>query len=179
MWLKKLNWPHMDVFYTASREALYVPGSSKGTKSTGAFRKRHKNLAMYYIMSAGHMVSGLIRQFTPSRPFMPCSSPPPPPPPSHPSSPLYTGAVSAAAAALRAAMRYCSAGSVGSAGSGDFDVEEHPWLVSRDGRSIDSPLSLITRAPSFPSRLGSIIRQHNISASISLCSSALLAAGRR
>ena len=54
LWLKKLTWSGMDNYFSASRKPLYLPGDK--TKNTAAFLKEYKNLKMYYIMKAGHMV---------------------------------------------------------------------------------------------------------------------------
>ena len=64
--MKKLAWKGMKKFHNAARQPLYPSASSK---ATGAFFKQYKNLAMYTIMQAGHMVRCL--------PLLP---PPPPPP---------------------------------------------------------------------------------------------------
>lgn len=54
LWLKKLTWPGMSMYFNASRKPLYLPGDK--SKNTAAFLKEYKNLKMYYIMKAGHMV---------------------------------------------------------------------------------------------------------------------------
>eukprot|EP00873_Tetraselmis_striata_P026182 jgi/Tetstr1/446446/TSEL_033988.t1 len=53
LWLKSLKWGGAKKFGTATRMPLYVgtPGSN-----TGAFYKSYQNLAIFYIMNAGHMV---------------------------------------------------------------------------------------------------------------------------
>lgn len=55
LWLKSLKWGGAKKFGTATRMPLYVgtPGSN-----TGAFYKSYQNLAIFYIMNAGHMVGG-------------------------------------------------------------------------------------------------------------------------
>lgn len=54
LWLKKLTWPGMSMYFNASRKPLYLTGDK--SKNTAAFLKEYKNLKMYYIMKAGHMV---------------------------------------------------------------------------------------------------------------------------
>lgn len=54
LWLKKLTWPGMSMYFNAKRTPLYLPGDK--TKNTAAFLKEYENLKMYYIMKAGHMV---------------------------------------------------------------------------------------------------------------------------
>ena len=54
LWLKKLSWPGMGLYFNASRKPLYLPGDK--SKNTAAFLKEYNNLKMFYIMKAGHMV---------------------------------------------------------------------------------------------------------------------------
>ena len=54
-WMKKLEWDGLRSFLEAERRALYPP-SGVQTKNTGAFVKAYRNLHMYYILKAGHMV---------------------------------------------------------------------------------------------------------------------------
>ena len=54
-WMKKLEWDGLSSFLEAERHALYPP-SGVTTKNTGAFVKAYRNLHMYYILKAGHMV---------------------------------------------------------------------------------------------------------------------------
>ena len=54
-WMKKLEWDGLSSFLEAERRALYPPSGVK-TKNTGAFVKAYRNLHMYYILKAGHMV---------------------------------------------------------------------------------------------------------------------------
>jgi serine carboxypeptidase 1 len=52
-WMQQLNWSGMPQFNTASKIPLYP---SSGTQQTGAFVKNYKNLSLWFIMMAGHMV---------------------------------------------------------------------------------------------------------------------------
>jgi len=52
-WMAKLGWPQLKAFNSSPREPIYP---AKGSKHTGAFVKRRGNLAMYYVLGAGHMV---------------------------------------------------------------------------------------------------------------------------
>ena len=54
LWLKKLTWSKMPMYFNASRKPIYLPGDT--SKNTAAFLKQYQNLKMYYIMKAGHMV---------------------------------------------------------------------------------------------------------------------------
>lgn len=54
LWLKKLTWPGMEMYFKANRKPLYLKKDT--TKNTAAFLKEFANLKMYYIMKAGHMV---------------------------------------------------------------------------------------------------------------------------
>lgn len=52
-WMRALRWPQLRAFQKAKRKALYA---QEGSGATGAFVKRHENLAFFWIMAAGHMV---------------------------------------------------------------------------------------------------------------------------
>ncbi|KAK9823746.1 hypothetical protein WJX72_005120 [[Myrmecia] bisecta] len=52
-WLTQLKWSGSAAFNAAKRRPLYA---HRHSKATGAFFKAHANLAMYYIMGAGHMI---------------------------------------------------------------------------------------------------------------------------
>ena len=54
-WIAKLDWDGLADFQNTNRMPLYPPSGLKD-KNTGAFYKAHKNLELYYIMKAGHMV---------------------------------------------------------------------------------------------------------------------------
>jgi serine carboxypeptidase 1 len=54
-WMERLTWGGMQSFQQAAKTPLY---SWPGTTETGGFVKRYKQLAMYYIMDAGHMLPG-------------------------------------------------------------------------------------------------------------------------
>ena len=54
-WMAKLNWSGLSQFLNSSRKAIYPPSAAK-SKNTGAFYKGFKNLELYYILKAGHMV---------------------------------------------------------------------------------------------------------------------------
>lgn len=54
-WIKKLDWDDLPQFLNTNREPLYAP-SGKTDRDTAAFYKAYKNLELYYIMKAGHMV---------------------------------------------------------------------------------------------------------------------------
>ncbi len=49
-WLQRLKWPGMAAFDAAPHEPFYAHGHKD---STAGFSRRHQNLAMYYVMSAG------------------------------------------------------------------------------------------------------------------------------
>ena len=49
-WLQRLKWPGMVAFNAAPHEPFYAHGHDH---STAGFSRRHQNLAMYYVMSAG------------------------------------------------------------------------------------------------------------------------------
>jgi hypothetical protein len=122
MWLKKLQWKHMDEFYSALREPLYAPSDPSGLKTTGAFRKQYNNLAMYYIMRAGHM-----------------ARPPLPPPYYTPESFLSNVVPSVCREepchlTWRVATNYYS-GPIGPAGSSDRDAKRYPWNMMGVERS--------------------------------------------
>ena len=51
-WLQRLKWPGMAAFNAAPHEPFYAHGH----KDTAGFSRRHENLAMYYVMSAGAAV---------------------------------------------------------------------------------------------------------------------------
>ena len=55
IWIGKLDWYGIREFQATSRKPLYPPSAVK-TRNTGAFVKSYKNLELYYIMKAGHMV---------------------------------------------------------------------------------------------------------------------------
>lgn len=52
-WMKSLRWPKLQAFQKARRTPLYP---NAGSRATGAFVKRHANLAFFWVMAAGHMV---------------------------------------------------------------------------------------------------------------------------
>ena len=54
LWLRKLTWPGMSLYFNTGRKPLYLLGDK--SKNTAAFLKEYANLKMYYIMKAGHMV---------------------------------------------------------------------------------------------------------------------------
>lgn len=54
-WIAKLDWDGLPEFQNTNRVPLYPPSGLKD-KNTGAFYKAYKNLELYYIMKAGHMV---------------------------------------------------------------------------------------------------------------------------
>ena len=54
-WIAKLDWDGLPEFQSTNRVPLYPPSGLKD-KNTGAFYKAYKNLELYYIMKAGHMV---------------------------------------------------------------------------------------------------------------------------
>ena len=56
-WMSKLKWPGLADFKTAKRTPVY-PDTYPSKKRTGAFYQAYKNLAFYWILNAGHMVSG-------------------------------------------------------------------------------------------------------------------------
>lgn len=55
MWLQRLKWPGLQAFQEAPRKAFYREDED-GAGSTAGFVRRHKHLAMYYIMESGHMI---------------------------------------------------------------------------------------------------------------------------
>ena len=55
MWLQRLKWQGLQAFQEAPRKAFYREGED-GAGSTAGFVRRHKHLAMYYILEAGHMI---------------------------------------------------------------------------------------------------------------------------
>ena len=59
-WLKRLKWPGLAAFQAAPQEPFYAHGARREDDKTAGFVRRHENLAMYYIMSAGasRLVSG-------------------------------------------------------------------------------------------------------------------------
>ncbi len=52
MWLRESKWEHLPGFQAAKRHALH--GDDQSTLT--GFVKYHRNLRLYYIMEAGHMV---------------------------------------------------------------------------------------------------------------------------
>ena len=54
-WISKLDWDGLRGFQNTTRVPLYPPSGLKERK-TGAFYKAFRNLELYYIMKAGHMV---------------------------------------------------------------------------------------------------------------------------
>lgn len=54
-WIANLQWDGLASFQKTDRVPLYPPSGMKD-KETGAFYKAYKNLELYYIMKAGHMV---------------------------------------------------------------------------------------------------------------------------
>ena len=55
MWINKLKWKHVKEFFNAKRKAVYLDSSWQEGK-TQAFVKKYRNLQLFYIMKAGHMV---------------------------------------------------------------------------------------------------------------------------
>ncbi|XP_068708959.1 retinoid-inducible serine carboxypeptidase-like [Montipora capricornis] len=55
VWIAKLDWDGLADFLKTDRVPLYPPSGMKD-RNTGAFYKAYKNLELYYIMKAGHMV---------------------------------------------------------------------------------------------------------------------------
>ena len=49
-WLQRLKWPGLAAFNAAPHEPFYAHHHED---STAGFMRRHENLAMYYVMSAG------------------------------------------------------------------------------------------------------------------------------
>lgn len=54
-WIAKLDWDGLPAYQNTNRVPLYPPSGMKD-KDTGAFYKAYRNLELYYIMKAGHMV---------------------------------------------------------------------------------------------------------------------------
>lgn len=54
-WIAKLDWDGLPTFKNTNRVPLYTPSGLKN-RNTAAFYKAYKNLELYYIMKAGHMV---------------------------------------------------------------------------------------------------------------------------
>ena len=54
-WIAKLDWDGLPAFKNTNRVPLYTPSGLKN-RNTAAFYKAYKNLELYYIMKAGHMV---------------------------------------------------------------------------------------------------------------------------
>ena len=54
-WIAKLSWKGLTEFQNTNRVPLYPPSGLKD-RQTGAFYKAYRNLELYYIMKAGHMV---------------------------------------------------------------------------------------------------------------------------
>lgn len=54
-WINKLDWDYLPQFLNSSRKPLYVPSKQAG-KETAAFLKAFRNVELYYILNAGHMV---------------------------------------------------------------------------------------------------------------------------
>ena len=54
-WIAKLSWDGLPEFQNTNRVPLYPPSGMKD-RDTGAFYKAYRNLELYYIMKAGHMV---------------------------------------------------------------------------------------------------------------------------
>lgn len=54
-WIASLQWDGLASFQNTDRVPLYPPSGMKD-RETGAFYKAYKNLELYYIMKAGHMV---------------------------------------------------------------------------------------------------------------------------
>lgn len=53
-WLPKLEWPGLGAFQSANPSPIYALGAA-GKRTTG-FLRRHENLSLYIILSAGHMI---------------------------------------------------------------------------------------------------------------------------
>lgn len=54
-WIAKLDWDGLQEFQNTDRVPLYPPSGQKD-RHTGAFYKAYRNLELYYILLAGHMV---------------------------------------------------------------------------------------------------------------------------
>ena len=54
-WVQTLKWPGLDHYNSARRETLHDPD----TKLTEGFAKAYDRLKFYWILGAGHSVSGL------------------------------------------------------------------------------------------------------------------------
>ena len=54
-WIAKLAWDGLQEFQNTDRVPLYPPSGQKD-RHTGAFYKAYRNLELYYILLAGHMV---------------------------------------------------------------------------------------------------------------------------
>uniref|UniRef100_A0AC35TQF7 Carboxypeptidase n=1 Tax=Rhabditophanes sp. KR3021 TaxID=114890 RepID=A0AC35TQF7_9BILA len=52
-WMSKMLWNGLGAFDQTTKVPFYVKGSSQ----TAGFKKAHKNLSLYYIMRAGHMMA--------------------------------------------------------------------------------------------------------------------------
>lgn len=52
-WMEQLKWEGLSAFKAAAAKPFYVKGD---TARTAGFFKAHKNLAMYIVLSAGHMI---------------------------------------------------------------------------------------------------------------------------
>lgn len=55
LWMKKLTWDGMQPFYNQKKTPLYPSNTDPSARQTGAFVQNHKNLWLYYVLSAGHM----------------------------------------------------------------------------------------------------------------------------
>ena len=53
-WLPKLKWDGLDKFQAAKPEPIH--GLADKPRQTTGFFRQHKNLAMYIILSSGHMI---------------------------------------------------------------------------------------------------------------------------
>ena len=54
-WIAKLDWEGLPEFENTNRVPLYTPSGLKD-RNTAAFYKAYRNLELYYILKAGHMV---------------------------------------------------------------------------------------------------------------------------
>lgn len=59
-WLQRLKWPGLQAFQAAPRKAFYRENED-APSTTAGFVRRHKHLAMYYILEAGAHSYNLIR----------------------------------------------------------------------------------------------------------------------
>ena len=58
-WIDKLTWSSLSKFKAAKRTPVY-PLTDPTKTNTGAFYQTYQNLAIYWILKAGHLVSCLV-----------------------------------------------------------------------------------------------------------------------